>query len=161
MHNKLLLPNRFKKLGWCILILFVVSKVAGNYGLSPYEDFHFKVFAFVNEGFLEKTEYFKMIPMPGTEINRTLYGVMIILSLLLIGFSKEKIEDEFITNLRLSALIWAVWINSIFLALMFIFTYDAFFLLVMQFNIPLILLIYIVRFQYLIYKNTKIINPNN
>jgi hypothetical protein len=91
------------------------------------------------------------------EINiiQTLIGVLFIIGGLLIMFSKEKIEDEYITKIRLTSLLWAVFINYILLILAFIFVYNLAFISVMICNMFTILIIFIIRFHFLLYKNSK------
>ena len=72
-----------------------------------------------------------------------------------VGFSKEKREDEFIAKLRLSSLLWAVWVNYVLLLFAFLFVYGTSFLTVMIYNMFTVLIIFIVRFNYILYKNAK------
>jgi uncharacterized membrane protein len=73
----------------------------------------------------------------------------------MVGFSKEKNEDEFITNLRQSSLYWAVIVNYILLLFAFVFLYGIAFLNVMLYNMFTILIIFIVRFNYVLYRTSK------
>ncbi|MEO6730880.1 MAG: hypothetical protein ABIN01_06660 [Ferruginibacter sp.] len=88
----------------------------------------------------------------------TLVGIVFIIGGLLVGFSKEKKEDEFIANLRLSSLLWAVCVNYVLLFLAFVFVYGMGFFTVMAYNLFTVLLIFISRFNYIVYKNTKIVS---
>jgi hypothetical protein len=80
-------------------------------------------------------------------------GVVFIVGALFVGFSREKKEDEFIANLRLSSLMWAVWVNYILLLLAFIFIYGMGFLHVMIYNMFTVILIFIGRFNFILFKN--------
>jgi hypothetical protein len=82
-------------------------------------------------------------------------GILVILGLLLIAFSKEKVEDERINTLRLESLLWAVYINTIFLILAIIFLYGEAFLQVMTYNICTPLILFIARFNYVMYQDRK------
>jgi fatty acid desaturase len=73
----------------------------------------------------------------------------------LVGFSKEKEEDEFIRELRLSSLLWAVLISYALLLLAFLTIYGFAFFSVMVYNMFTVLVIFIIRFHYLLYKNAK------
>jgi hypothetical protein len=68
------------------------------------------------------------------------------------GFSKEKEEDEFLMQIRLNALIWAFLINYLLIALCTIFVYDFWYLNVMLFNLVTPLVIFLIRFNYLLLK---------
>jgi hypothetical protein len=75
-------------------------------------------------------------------------GVLLIISLLFIAFSKEKIEDEFISKIRLESLVWAVYVNYIILIFSFVMFYDFAFMYVMIFNMYTILLFFIIRYYW-------------
>jgi biotin transporter BioY len=81
--------------------------------------------------------------------------VVFIIGALLVGFTKEKHEDEFIAELRLSSIFWAVWVNYIILLAAFLFVYGTPFLTVMIYNMFTVLIIFIVRFNFLLNKSTK------
>ena len=74
---------------------------------------------------------------------------------MLVGFSKEKNEDEFISEIRLSSLLWAVWVSYMLLLIAFLLIYGSPFLEVMVYNMFTILIIFIVRFNFILYKNAK------
>ena len=117
-------------------------------------EFTFKVpvFAIISDDLFAETHYFSFVKANSTY---TLAGLLFICSALLVGFSKEKTEDEFIANLRLSSLLWAVLVNYTLMLLAFIFVYGPSFLQVMMYNIFTVLAIFIVRFNYVLYKNAK------
>ena len=69
-----------------------------------------------------------------------------------VAFAKQKTEDEFIMKLRLLSFQWAILINYSLLLLCFIFIYDLSFLSVMVYNMFTVLILFIFRFHYLLYK---------
>jgi hypothetical protein len=81
--------------------------------------------------------------------------VLFIAGGLMIGFSKEKREDEFIVKLRLSSLLWAVWVNYALLFLAFVFIYGTAFLTILYYNTITVLIIFIIRFNYMLYRYSK------
>ncbi|HUR32100.1 MAG TPA: hypothetical protein VMZ69_11765, partial [Saprospiraceae bacterium] len=120
MKSTLLLPNVFKPIG---LIILIPATIAGIYlTVSGYEAnwLNTHVFAFFNDSPLGKTEYFTFVD---ANVTNTIVGALFIIGALMVSFSKEKREDEFIANLRLSSLLWSVWVNYILLLLAFIFVY--------------------------------------
>lgn len=155
MSNKLLLPNKFKLIGWCIMI---PAAIAGLFlsctQFEPRYVIKANVFAIVGDG-IGKGKYFSIIK---TDISITLVGVLFIVGAMLVSFSKEKCEDEFISNLRLSSLLWAVWVSYFLLFLSFLFVYGVSFFFVMTYNMFTVLIIFIVRFNYVLYKNSKTIS---
>lgn len=152
MKQKMLLPNKFKKIGWFILIPATLMGIALT--VMNFETFQINtsVFAIYSDEFLGKTQYFTFIK---TDILNTLVGVLFIVGGIMVGFSREKIEDEYISNLRLYSLLWAVLVNYILLLFMFLFIYGMGFLSVMVYNMFTTLIIFIVKFNYSLFINSK------
>jgi hypothetical protein len=82
-------------------------------------------------------------------------GILIIIGALLVAFSKEKTEDEYIAKTRLESLVWATYFNYGILLIAILFVYDLAFFWVMVFNMFTLLLFFIVRFNYMIFKLNK------
>lgn len=97
-----------------------------------------------------KTVYFKFIH---TNLTFTVAGCAFIIGGLLVAFSQEVIEDEFIANLRLQSFQWAFLINYVVLFLLFVFVYGTPFLWAIIYQMFLILILFIARFHYLLLKN--------
>lgn len=155
MSHNLLLSNKYKLMGW---ILFIPSFMLGMFlVISGYEAnwLTVKVLSIFPELFNGDKQYFKIISVDPTN---TVVGVLFIVGCLLIGFTKEKYEDEFIAKIRLSSLLWAVFVNYMLLLIAFIFIYDIAFLNVMIYNMFTVLLIFISRFNYILYKNSKTVS---
>lgn len=152
MKSKYLFPHKFKKIG---LILFIPSAVLGLYALiKGYEPefLNIRVPAINFVDFFDERPFFTMLE---NNILNEITGVMVIIGLLLIAFSKEKIEDEYISKIRLESLVWAVYINYFILLLSFLFVYDLSFLWVMIFNMFTILIFFIIRFYWELNKLKK------
>ncbi len=154
MKAKYLFSHKFKKIGWIILIPSVVLGflvVLFNY--EP--DFlDFNVPALVVEELMGEREYFGLI---NNNILNEIFGILIIISSILVAFSKEKIEDELISKIRLESLVWATYVNYGILIVAIIFVFDISFLWVMIFNMFTILLIFIIRFNWQVSKFKKAI----
>lgn len=150
MSFELLLPNKWKKIGWIILIpsfLLGLVVIASDFELSILNGKIISIFP----GFGDK-KFFQMISV---NLTNTITGVFFITGSLLVGFSEEKKEDEYIAKIRLSSLLWAVFVNYILLIIAFIFIYDMAFLHVMIYNMFTVLIIFIARFNYILYVNSK------
>lgn len=152
MSSELLLPNKYKLIGWCILIPATI--VGLILSIKDMETFRFnsKALAIVNEPLMSSTEFFKVI---NGNITPTIVGILFIAGAMMVGFSKEKKEDEFIAKVRLSSLLWAVWVNYFLLFLSFLFVYGFSFITVMMYNMFTVLIIFIFRFNYILYKSSK------
>lgn len=154
MFPQLLLPHKYKTIGWIILIpatVFGITLLAANF-----ENIQIKasVFALVSDEILGESHSFSFIK---TNIAPTLAGVFFIIGALLVSFSKEKREDEFIANLRLSSLLWAVLVNYLLLLIAFLFIYGTPFLSVMIYNMFTILILFIIRFHFVLYRTSKLL----
>jgi heme/copper-type cytochrome/quinol oxidase subunit 2 len=154
MLKQILLPNYFKLIGW---ILLIPSAVLGFFlMLSDLEStlkINSKVFALYNDEIMGSQRHTGII---STDITNTLVGVFFILGAMMVGFSKEKKEDEYVANLRLSSLMWAVWVNYVLLLLSFIFIYGMGFFHVMIYNMFTVLIIFIGRFNIKLFINRMI-----
>jgi len=152
MSNKLLLPNKYKSIGWFILIpatiLGIILIATGFEGLP----INAPVFAVFNDSLIGQNASFGFI---NTNITSTVVGILFIVGAIFVAFSKEKREDEFIANLRLSSLLWAVFVNYVLLIISFAFIYGSAFLNVMIYNMFTVLIIFIARFNYILCKNSK------
>jgi hypothetical protein len=146
MYKLKLLPHRYKRLGAIVLIVFsIVGFIAleEEWTVSWLTGKFFVINSLTND---------KTISLGVVNFTQTICGVLVILGGLLVAFSKEKEEDEYIEGLRLNALLWAVLVNYSLLILAFIFIYDLAFLDVMVYNMFTVLIIFIVRFNYTLYK---------
>ncbi len=153
MKTKLLFPNQFKRIGW---ILLIPSTLLGI--LIIFFDFKFNfldssVFTiYSKELFTETPVIFGFIP---GNYSSTLAGILFLLGAIFVAFSKEKQEDEFIAKTRLESLVWAIYINYAVLAFCFLFFFNFEFLYVMIFNMFTVLIFFIIRFYYILYKTNK------
>jgi preprotein translocase subunit SecG len=153
MKTKLLLPNQFKKPGW---ILLIPSALFGLYIIIFDYKFEFldaRVFTIFSDSIMSGDTVF--FGFRDNNLTNTIVGVVFLVGALFVAFSKEKTEDEFIAKTRLESLLWATYINYGFLLFCFLFFYEFEFLYVMIFNMFTILVIFIIRFHYMLYKAKK------
>jgi hypothetical protein len=152
MNATYLFPNKYKKWGWLIFVPTAIASflvVAFEYNPAWLDA---NVFAIAVDEILGDKKWFSFIE---NNILNELLGVLMILSGIVLAFSKEKDEDEFIAQIRLSSLVWAVYVNYAILLLAFIFVYDMSFLWVMIFNMITILVFFIVRFNWKLHQLKK------
>jgi len=114
-----------------------------------------KVFAVVDSFPFSKSSKFSFI---SNNITDELLGLFIIIGSLFVACSKEKTEDEFIAQSRLESLLWATYFNYSLLLLAIIFVYGMDFFSVLIFNMFTHLLIFLMRFKYVLYKNNQAIH---
>ena len=153
MKLNFLFPNKFKSIGWFTLIpSAIICLLTLIYEYEPsFLDFNVPAI-FVDELFSVNKKTFRMVT---NNILNEILGVLIIISTFLVAFSKEKLEDEYISKIRFESLAWAVYFNYAILILTFLFIYDFAFLWVMVFNMFTVLLFFIVRFNWQISKLKK------
>ncbi|MDO6602461.1 MULTISPECIES: hypothetical protein [Arenibacter] len=152
MKVNYLFPNRYKRIGWFILIpSAIIGLVSLFYEYEPsFLDFNVPAI-FVDDLFKDK----QLFGMVQNNILNEIFGILIIISALLVAFSKEKLEDEYISKIRLESLVWAVYVNYGILLFAFIFIFDFSFLWVMIFNMFTVLLFFVLRFNWQISKLEK------
>ena len=78
--------------------------------------------------------------------------LMVLIGLFLIAFSRERIEDEQIIQLRLDSLRWAIYLNYAILLFSLLFTDGGESDHILLLNIWLPLLFFILRFQWVLYR---------
>lgn len=154
MKINYLLPNKFKITGWVLFGIGLISGAFlffgdfGNSALQLTEDI------VINDGdFIEgKSAFYNIV---GNSLIDEIIALLIILGGLIVGFSKEKIEDEFIYKLRNDSLVWAVIFNYVILIMTVLFVYGLSFFHVLVFNMFTLLLFFIIRFNFLKFKSTS------
>ena len=110
-----------------------------------------KVFAFY-------TAETKNITFIKDDIIDEVICILILIGGLLAAFSKEKNEDEYISKIRLESLLTATYINYGLLFYSIIFVYDTGFFNILVFNMFTLLVIFLIGFNFLLYKAKQGIN---
>lgn len=154
MKTNYLLPNKYKTIGW---ILFIAGLILGIiFYISDYlsEAITTKILSIYSGEtiFGKEGGYFQIIE---NSIIDELITLAIIIGGLLVGFTKEKVEDEFIYKLRKDSLVWALIFNYVVLILATIFIYDFAYFDVLVFNMFTPLIFFIVRFNFLKLKSNS------
>ena len=159
MDTKYLFHSKYKKWGWMILIptllvglLILLNDIWNLPNIIPaFEQFtdmfNIKVpqFQFSSPFFLYKE-------------NNLLNEIIIfgiIVGSTLVSFSKEKIEDEMISNLRLHSLMWAVVVHFSMVLIASLLFYEFDYFNVMTIQMFSILFLFIFHFKYQIYQYNK------
>lgn len=147
-----LFPQKYNKIGWFVMIpSLIISVLILAFEFEP-DFFDFNVPAILIDEFFGKKQLFGMT---NNNILNEIFGILLILSSLLVAFSKEKLEDEYVSKIRLESLVWAVYINYGVLLFSLLFIYDINFFWVMMFNMVTVLIFFIIRFNWQISKFKK------
>jgi hypothetical protein len=83
--------------------------------------------------------------------------LLMLTGLVLFAFSKEKIEDEQISQLRLDSLQWAIYLSYILLIISLALTTGADFKDIMHLNVWIPLIIFIVLFRWKMFRNNQLL----
>ena len=134
MKKEFLLPNGWKVPGVVLTCIFFVFAVLLFFNLEPFGLDLYRIIG----------GYFSTIVIVG-----------FIAGMLMLGFSREKDEDEYIGKLRTSALVWAVIVNYGILIVMTLFVYDFDYVNVIVVNMFSMLIFFIAKYYYSLYKLRK------
>jgi len=156
MKANYLFPHSMKWVGWFLLIPgAVLGLLMMFFQVDAPEFFHRSVFAIADLFPFSDNVWFGMT---NNNVLDEILALMVIAGSILIAFSKEKTEDEFITRIRMESLIWATYVNYGILVLAILLFYSFAFLQVMVLNMFTILFFFLVRFHWALRKNKKMID---
>lgn len=150
MKTRFLFPHKCKLIGWMMLVPAAVLGIVMM--ITNYEPkfLEINVFSITTQTFGDSnSHWFK------NNIALEIVAVVFTVGALLAGFSKQKNEDEYIASIRHDSLLWATYVNYVLLILSLIFVYDLGFLNVMVYNMFTVLIIFLLRFNYLLYASNK------
>ena len=121
MTKNYLFPSQFQKLGYILLIPFGLLFLYFSFTTSESKiELNVPVFAIINNDIGNSTQWFTLIK---NDIMDEITYIGLITSFLLIAFSKEKNEDEYISLIRANSLVWALLINFLILIFCQLFIY--------------------------------------
>jgi len=146
----MLLPYKYRLIGWLIAMPAFALMI-----MYLYFDFSFSFLDYHAEGARISLDGTLLFTTQSNNFTDEIAGVLLIAGLMMVAFSREKFEDEMTLKIRLEALLWAVFVNCLLIILSIIFIYGTLFLEVMVYNICTPLVIFIARFNYLMYMERK------
>lgn len=153
MKTHFLFPNSYKTLGWVLFVpSILITILISVFEINADEYLNVNVFAIYADEFLGKNKYFSMIK---NGIIDELLTIAMIIGGIFIGFSKMKVEDEMISKIRYESLVWSTYLNYGLILLFTVFVYGTPYLNVLFYNMFTLLLFFIIRFHYMIYKLNK------
>ena len=155
MSLNYLFPNKYKRIGWIVLIPSVIVGVISLVVDIEPAFLDFEVPTLVVNELLQKTKFFGFSE---NNLFDEIIGALIVISGILVAFSKEKSEDELIAKIRMEALTWATYVNYAILLFAILFIYDFAFFWVMIFNMFTVLIIFIIRLTWQISQLNRSVN---
>ncbi|HWZ05151.1 MAG TPA: hypothetical protein VNX40_16150 [Mucilaginibacter sp.] len=147
MKSRFLFPHKWRLVGYCCFAATMVFAIALK--LQHPEGY---VYADLHQvpGSGHHLQPDTIIDQ-GTRWHNDIIISLIIFGLVLIAFSKEKIEDEQISQLRLDSLQWATYLNYAIFFICVLFIYGVHFIPVLIFNTISPLIFFIIRFRWKIH----------
>ncbi|OIN58249.1 hypothetical protein [Arsenicibacter rosenii] len=148
MNTTLLFPYYFRFIGWGLILAFLGTwaylELNPDSGVEDYLTVH------ISNNWL--SDFYDT-----TSLNFTdeIMCIALITGLLFVGFSREKLEDEMINQLRLKALQASVYLNYALLMLAIVLIYGLEFYNVLMYNMFTVLLFFILYFQLTLRKNRR------
>lgn len=148
-----LLPNKFKVVGWVLLIPGIFLTILRFYFELKPEFLDIKMFTLYSSYF--KVKYFTIID---NNYSEEITGLLVFLGLFFIAFTKEKVENQNILLIRLQALLLSLFVNSSFTIIALLFIFGLGFVQYLIINLYLIFIIYIIAFRYYLRKHKNVIH---
>ena len=152
MKTRYLFPHKYKILGWILLVPSFILGILLILADQEFFSLETTVFAIYDAGIFEPEKAFSLVK---NNIVDELVAIAAIVGGVLAAFSKEKDEDEYISQIRLESLLWATYINYGFLLFSILFIYGLAFYQVLLLNMLTLLLIFLVRFNVILYRSSK------
>lgn len=157
MKTNYLFPTSCKKISGTIFALSLLGLLC-NFFLNADNTVQLQVNAKVlalisDDSRLNSTHYFVWTE---NDVLDEIVMTLFIVSGLIFAFSKEKIEDEMVSKIRLESLVWATYVNYAVLLFCILFIYGLAFLDVMLYNMFTLLLFFIIRFHWMLFKNNTL-----
>jgi hypothetical protein len=145
MKNYLLIPGKYKGIGWATFLLFAALYVFCNIIYPKSHEGLPLQFPDFNWSYAAKFDW------ANTNLTTVLLTSGVLAGLLMICFSKEKDEDEYISFLRLQCWQWAVLVSYGILFVANWLIYGDVFLGFMMYNMLTVLVVFIIKFNYSLY----------
>lgn len=148
MKKNYLFPNSFKPVGVALTTIALIALIIWVcLETSP----EFKMPAVIEGNLLDDCDFFCM-----AECGMITFIIpVLIVGLVFIGFSKEKIEDEFVKSIREQSLVWATYCAAILLVVFTLTIYSWSYLYAMYSIFPLFLILFIIKFRIELHKANK------
>lgn len=154
MDTKLLLPNRFKRIGWFIFVPCLILTILSILQLTSALSF------FDGEHILSQWTTIK-VPEKGTlealfdETSNDLAGEILMtltaLGFFFVAFSRERTDDEWIMKVRLESLLCAFYAHLGGFLLSVWLSYSLAFYAVLSWNMLTAPLVFLARFHWIVY----------
>lgn len=147
MKNKWLLPHRFQKAGWVILIPFLIIGIITIFWVEPDQIFRWL-------GLEVHTGSSSLTSNAQHWVNNILIIAMVA-GAFLTTCSRERVEDELTMQLRQQALMAALWINYAFVILATLFVNDLDYVILITYDMLGFLVLFLGVFRWKLWRLRK------
>ena len=147
MNKNYLFPHRFRIVGWVLAIVAVV-------GYLWLPEIHFKMPSLYFDTFFDdenESGFFRM----ATANSLSIAMILLTIGLLFIGFSKERVEDEFVQYLRAQSLIWATYVTATLFIATTLLIYGIAYIYVPFLVFYVFLILFIIKFRIEVHRFNK------
>ena len=147
MKKNYLFPHHFRVIGWVLAIV----AVAGYLWLP---EINFKMPSLYFDTFFDdenESGFFRMARANSLSIAM----ILLTIGLLFIGFSKEKVEDEFVQYLRAQSLIWATYVTAILFIVATLLIYGISYIYIPFLVFFVFLLLFVIKFKIAMFRFNK------
>ena len=138
-----LLPYSYKLWGWFILVPSIIVGLVCLF--SGDISYNVSLPVLYNSGFMDESGFFAKTYV---DVVANGVGLLIIIGAVLVGFSQEKEEDEYLQQLRLRAVFWSLLISYTIFFVLMLTVYGILFFNLMILLLYLPILLYILLFNY-------------
>ena len=147
MKPRYLLPHSFKKIGWMLFIPSLLFAI-----IVQHFEYEIPGFAIA----LDNSSIFVEGKALNNNLTNELAGILLLITGFFVAFSKEKLEDEWVSRVRLESLQWSVYLNYALLLIALIIVFEEAFFYVMIYNMYTILIFFIIRFNFVLHIKDKL-----
>ena len=157
MKTNFLFPNKFRMIGWILLVPSIVLIYLMIFHNFDFSILNIKALSLLPTAFdatpgITPVES-KLWEVIEDDFTQELIGILFIVSAIFVAFSKEKNEDEYIAKIRLESLLWATYATFAIQIFCLLFFYELTFLKSMIVNMFTLLIVFIVRYNFIIYRS--------
>jgi hypothetical protein len=135
MKSRFLFPHYYRRIGYfcfiAVILFAIILKILHPHGFA--QELHHEA-------------------QPGMKLSHDTTALLLLFGLIFIAFSKEKIEDEHISLIRLESLQWAVYLNYFILAICVVFTNTIELMYIILTAVWAPLIFFIIRFRWMIFR---------
>lgn len=151
MKSDYLFPHACKQVGWALFVPFALIGLFELFGIIPDNLLTTSMPAFIatgEQGLLGQSSF-------TNDWLDELTTIALSVGFLLIAFSKERDEDELVSNLRMKSLVFAMKTYTVCLILATLLLYFMAYLYFMFINLFLMMVFFIAKFEYELYRFRK------